>query len=159
MTKKIVLALAGLATLGGCSSRPREFSPVLAIPAADQVAFNAAVAECGKLLAEGKLTSEGRLVSGAAGAAATGAALAGGMAAASTAGMFGGLAIAGATIVLLPFAAIGGAYGMAKAKQKQKEAAIQRAMTGCLAERGYEVAGWQQRGKIIPVRKTEAPLK
>jgi hypothetical protein len=67
--------------------------------------------------------------------------------------MFGGLAVAGATIVLLPFAAIGGAYGMAKAKQKRKERAIQTAMAGCLGERGYQVAGWQQQGKVIPVSK------
>ena len=154
MKQMLVLALAAAVTVGGCSSRPREFSPVLAIPPADQTAFNAAVTDCGTLLAQGKLTAEGRLASGAAGVAASGAALAGGMAAASSAGMFGGLAIAGATIVLLPFAAIGGAYGMAKAKQKKKEAAIQTAMAGCLSERGYEVAGWQQKGIVIPVKRT-----
>ncbi|CAA9511121.1 MAG: hypothetical protein AVDCRST_MAG44-1401 [uncultured Sphingomonas sp.] len=153
MKNKGVGALAAVALLAACSSRPREFSPVLAAPAADQAAYNRAVAECGQLLAAGKLTSEGRLASGAAGAAASGAALAVGSAAASTAGMFGGLAVAGATIVLLPFAAIGGAYGMAKAKQKRKERAIQTAMAGCLGERGYQVAGWQQQGKVIPVRK------
>ena len=124
MMHKIVFAAAAVAILAGCSSRPREFSPVLAVPAADQTAFNAAVAECGTLLAGGKLNSQGRLASGAAGVAVSGATLAAGTAAASTAGIFGGLAVAGATIVLLPFAAIGGAYGMAKAKQRKKELAI-----------------------------------
>lgn len=153
MAKKFVLAVAAVAILAGCSSRPREFSPVLAVPAADQIAFNAAVSECGTLLSQGKLTSDGRLASGAAGAAVGGATLAAGAAVASSAGMFGGLAVAGATIVLLPFAAIGGAYGMAKAKQRKKEAAIQRAIAGCLRERGHEVSGWQQKGKVIPVMK------
>jgi len=159
MTRKLLLAAAALATLAGCSSRPREFSPVLAAPAADQSAFNAAVAECGALLADGRLTSDGRMASGAAGAAAGGATLAAGSAAASGAGMFGGMAVAGATIVLLPFVAVGGAYGMAKARQKRKEAAIQSAMAGCLDERGFEVAGWQQKGKLIPVRKAEAAAR
>ena len=159
MTNKLVLAVAVAATLAGCSSRPREFSPVLAAPAADQAAFKLEVAECGTLLAEGKLTSDGRLASGAAGAAASGAALAAGTAVASSAGMFGGMAVAGATIILLPFAAIGGAYGMAKAKQKRKEAAIQTAMAGCLGERGHNVVGWQQMGKVRPVKKTQATPK
>jgi hypothetical protein len=61
------------------------------------------------------------------------------------------MAVAGATLVALPFVALGGAYGMAKAKQKRRERAIQKAMAGCLAERGLEVSGWQRRGKIIPV--------
>ena len=156
MTQKLVLALAAIVTLAGCSSRPRNFAPVLAAPAADGAAFEAAVAECGKLMAEGKLNSEGRLASGAVGVAASGATLAAGSAAASSAGMFGGMAIAGATIVALPFVAIGGAYGMAKAKQKKREKAIQTAMGGCLAERGHQVTGWQIRGKVIPAEKAAA---
>jgi hypothetical protein len=159
MPKRFVLAVAVVATLAGCSSRPRQFSPVLAAPATDQTAFNAAVGECGTLLAEGKLTSDGRLASGAAGVAASGAALAAGTAVASSAGMFGGLAIAGATIVLLPFAAVGGAYAMAKAKRNKKEAAIQTAMAGCLGERGHDVTGWQQTGKVIPIKKAQAASK
>ena len=153
MTRKLTVAAVIVLTLGGCSSRPRDFSPVLAVPAADRPAFDASVAECSTLLAEGKLTSDGRLASGAAGAAAGGATLAVGSAAASSAGMFGGMAIAGATIVALPFVAMGGAYGMAKAKQKRKERAIQTAIAGCLKERGHEVTGWQRRGKVIPVKK------
>jgi hypothetical protein len=158
MTRKFVLAVTALATVAGCSSRPREFSPVLAVPA-DQAALNASVTECGTLLAEGKLTSDGRLASGAAGAAASGAALAVGSAAASGAGLFGGMAVAGATIVLLPFAAVGGAIGMAKAKRKKKEAAIQTAMSGCLAERGHEVTAWREMGKTVPVKKDRAASK
>jgi hypothetical protein len=159
MTNRFVLAVAALATLAGCSSRPREFAPVLAAPAADQSAFSGSVSECGTLLAEGKLTSDGRLASGAAGAAVSGATLALGSAAASSAGMFGGMAVAGATIILLPFAAIGGAWGMAKAKRNKKEAAIQTAMSGCLAERGHQVTGWQQVGKVVPVKKAAAASK
>ena len=159
MPRRLVLAVTAAAMLTGCSSRPRQFSPVLAVPAADQVAFNAAVSDCATLLAQGKLTSDGRLASGAAGVAASGAALATGTALASSAGMFGGLAVAGATLVLLPFAAVGGAFAMAKAKRAKKEAALQTAMTGCLGERGHTVTGWQQTGRVIPVKKVQATTK
>jgi hypothetical protein len=110
-------------------------------------------------MAEGKLNADGRLASGAAGVAASGATLAAGSAVASSAGMFGGMAIAGATIVALPFVAIGGAYGMAKAKQKKRGKAIQTAIGGCLSERGHKVTGWQIRGKVIPVSKAAAALE
>ena len=159
MPRRLVLIVAAVATLTGCSSRPRQFSPVLAVPASNQVAYTASVSECATLLAQGKLTTDGRLASGVAGAAASGAALATGTALASSAGMFGGLAVAGATLVLLPFAAVGGAFAMAKAKRAKKEAALQTAMAGCLGERGHIVTGWQQTGKVIPVKKVQSTPK
>ena len=58
-----------------------------------------------------------------------------------------GLAAATATVVLLPFAIVGGAWGMAKMKRAKKERAIKTAMTGCLQERGYQVAGWSKAAK------------
>ena len=42
--------------------------------------------------------------------------------------------------MLLPFAIVGGAVGMAKMKRAKKEKAIKTAMNGCLAERGYGVS-------------------
>jgi hypothetical protein len=159
MKRTVVLAAAAISMMAGCSSRPRTFSPVLAGPAADQTAFDVAVSECGILLSQGKLTSEGRLASGAAGAAAGATTLAVGSAAASSAGLYGGMAVAGATLVALPFVALGGAYGIAKAKQKRKEKAIQTALAGCLDERGHQVTGWQRRGKVIPVKKAQVSGK
>ncbi|MGI8610671.1 MAG: hypothetical protein ACR2KH_00110 [Sphingomicrobium sp.] len=55
-----------------------------------------------------------------------------------------GAALASATVVLLPFVALGGAWGMAKMKRAKKETAIKTAMVGCLQERGYQVAGWSK---------------
>ncbi len=52
-----------------------------------------------------------------------------------------------ATIVLLPFAAVGGAIGLAKMKRAKKEKAIRTAMNGCLHERGYDIAGWEKAKK------------
>ena len=133
--------------LSGCSSKPREFRPTLAAPAADVSALDAAYEECRQLLVEGKLDSSGRLASGAVGVAAGGATMAAGAAAASSAGLYGGMALASATVVLIPVALIGGAFGMSRIKRGKKEHAIKTAMSGCLAERGYVVAGWTKAGK------------
>ena len=137
-----VLCLA--LVLAGCSSKPREFTPTLGAAPTDQVKFDAANAECKQLFVTGKLDSSGRLASGGAGAVAGGAVGAAGAAAAASAGLYGGMAVASATLVLMPVAVIGGAIGMAKIKRHRKEVAVQRAMAGCLHERGYDVQGWQK---------------
>lgn len=148
--KSLILLLALALTVQGCSSRPREFAPMLAAPPASSAELDAATALCSQLLVDGKLDKDGRLLS-AAGGVATGAgvAVAGGAAAAATAG-YAGLAVAGATIVLLPFALIGGAWGMSRMKRAEKEKAIKTAMAGCLKERGFEVVGWQKVGRKAP---------
>lgn len=140
----IFVALGAAVLLQGCSSRPRDFAPTLAMAPADQSKFAADYAECRELMVAGKLDSSGRLGSAATGAGAVVTVGALGGAAASSAGMYAGAALASATIVALPFVALGGAYGMAKAKQRRKEAAIQRVMTGCLDQRGYKVAAWKR---------------
>lgn len=148
-------ACAGL-LVQGCSSRPREFSPTLYKAPADQAAFDSAHATCNQLLADGKLDSSGRLASAGAGAAAGAGVAAVGAAAASSAGIVGGMAVASATVILLPFAAIGGAVGLAKMKRAKKEKAIQMAMAGCLHERGYDVADWEKAKKNRSTSTTTA---
>lgn len=144
MYPKSLAFFAVALSLTACSSRPREFRPLLAAPPPDEAAYQASISECAQLLADGKLTSEGRLASGAAGVAVGGATVAAGAAAASSAGLYGGMAIAGATIVALPFVALAGAWGMAKAKRARKEKAVKAAISGCLGERGYVVADWSK---------------
>ena len=143
-SKTIAFTLAVALALEGCSSRPREFDPTLATPAPNEAAFDAAYATCRELLVKGKLLdASGRRSSAGAGAAAGATtAVAGG--ALATAGGYAGLAAASATVVLLPFAIVGGAWGMAKMKRARKERAIKAAMTGCLQEQGYEVAAWSK---------------
>ena len=139
----VVTACAGLLAQG-CSSRPREFRPTPGIATAEAAGFDQAYASCTQLLAAGKLNQEGRSGSLGAGAAAgaTTAAVGAGTVAAIGPSM-GALAAASATVVLLPFAVIGGAWGMAKMKRTKKEAAIKKVISGCLQERGYSVADWQ----------------
>jgi hypothetical protein len=54
------------------------------------------------------------------------------------------MAVAGATVVALPFVAVAGAWGLAKSKKKKKEKAMQTALSGCLEERGHKVASWDK---------------
>lgn len=130
-------------SLEACSSRPREFRPTLA-PAVNEANFQAAYDTCQQLLVDGKLNASGRRKSLAAGAGAGAGTAAVGGTAAAMAGGWGGVALASATVVLLPFAVIGGAWGMSRMKRAKKERAIKVAMEGCLQERGFQVAGWSK---------------
>ena len=147
------LALAMAAMVAGCSSRPREYRATIAPPpsAEAQASFRADEAECRQLLVAGKLDKDGRLASAGAGAAAGAATMAGGAALASSAGLYGGMAVASATLVLMPFAAVGGAWMMANAKRSKKEKIILAAMAGCLTARGHAIVGWQKTGKKMKV--------
>lgn len=139
----VAAACAGL-LVQGCSSRPREFAPTLGIATADAAGFDSAYATCTQLMVAGKLDRQGRSGSLGGGAAvgATTAAVGAGTAAAI--GGYAGMAAAAATVVLLPFAVLGGAWGMARMKRAKKEAAIKQVIGGCLQERGYSVASWEQ---------------
>ncbi len=147
----VATACVGL-LLQGCSSRPREFTPTLGISTAEASGFDQAYATCTQLMVAGKLDGQGRSGSLGGGAAvgATTAAVGAGTAAAM--GGYLGMAAAAATVVLLPFAVVGGAWGMSKMKRAKKEAAIKNVIGGCLQERGYSVANWEQvkRSRIAP---------
>ena len=151
-------ALPVVLLLQACSSRPREFTASLAAPPADQGQFDAAYAQCHELLVAGKLDASGRLASAGAGAAGAATVATVGGVAASTAGFYTGAAVAGATIIALPFVAVAGAVGMAKIKRGKKEKAIKAAMGGCLAERGYQVTGWTRAKKATRAPATPPPV-
>ena len=131
-------------SLQACSSGPREFTPQLSMPPASQSGFDAAYATCQQLLVDGKLDSSGKGSSAAAGVGAGAGTAAAGGATAAAIGGYGGLAVASATIVLLPFAVLGGAWGLSRMKRAKKERVIKIALESCLQERGYEVAGWSK---------------
>jgi hypothetical protein len=142
----IATACAGL-LVQGCSSRPREFNPTLGIATADAAGFDQAYATCTQLMVAGKLDKQGRSGSLGGGAAVGATTMAVGAGAATAMGGWAGVAAASATVVLLPFAIVGGAWGMAKMKRAKKEAAIKQVIGGCLQERGYSVAGWERAPK------------
>ena len=144
-----VAAIAACLLLQACSSRPREFTPTLApsgiqAAAGSQSEFEAAYAQCQEHFVAGKLDSSGRLGSAAAGVGAGATTAVVGTSAAVATASYAGMAVVAATVVLLPFAVLGGAWGMSKMKRAKKERAIKTAMEGCLEERGYRVAGWSK---------------
>jgi len=155
MRHHLLAAAAFSLVLGACSSRPREFTPTLGIAPADEAKLDAAYAECRQLYVAGKLDTNGRLASGGAGAAAGGAVGLVGSAGVASAGLWGGMAVASATIVLMPVAIVGGAIGMARIKRHKKEAAIQRVMTGCLHDRGYDVARWAKAPNVTVAERED----
>ena len=148
MRNRLMAAAAFSLVLDACSSRPREFTPTLGAAPTDQARFDAAYDDCRQLFVAGKLDTSGRLASGGAGAAAGGAVGLAGSAGVASAGLWGGMAVASATLVLMPVAIVGGAIGMAKIKRHKKEQAIQRVMAGCLHDRGYDVASWAKAPKM-----------
>ena len=88
-----------------------------------------------------------REASAAVGAGAGAGTAAVGAATATAVGGWTGVALASATVVLLPVAIIGGAWGMSRAKRSKKEHAIKTALKGCMHERGYDIAGWTKAPK------------
>ena len=145
-----ILSVAACASLllAGCSSRPREFTPTLGIATADAAGFDQAYATCTQLMVAGKLDRQGRASSLGGGAAVGATTMAVGAGAATAMGGWAGVAAASATVVLLPFAIVGGAWGMAKMKRAKKEAAIKEVIGGCLQERGYSVASWERAKRV-----------
>jgi len=156
MRTSLAAVLTAAILLQACSSRPREFTPTLTAAPTDQTKFDQAIAECQTLLVAGKLDGSGRLASGGVGAASGAAVGAAGTAAATSAGLYGGMAVLGATLIAMPFAIVGGAWGMSKIKRHKKEKAIRLAMTGCLHERGYDIAEWQRAPKKKHAAAVEA---
>ena len=68
----------------------------------------------------------------------------------------GAMAAASATLVLVPVVALASAWGVAKRSKLKKEKAIKGATGLCLAEHGYQVAGWERakdQKRIKPARK------
>ncbi len=155
------VALITAATLAGCASHPRGFSPVMALAPADQAAFETAFNVCSAEVAAGRRESfrSGRGGSAAGGMAIGGAAaIATGASAASGAGMMAGTAAgAGLAIGLVVFAPLA-IIGVSYVQRANKEREIKTAMTLCLAEEGYVVDDWRipDRGATGPASPTRA---
>lgn len=131
--------------LTACAGGPRQFTPVLAQPAADEVAFAAALDRCKTRVDAAR---RGATVAGGAaaavGSASTtyvvgGVAFAGGASATGT--LAGAAAAAGpAMVIALPVSF----YFFSRADRSRKERMIQQAMTGCMAEQGYRIVDWRR---------------
>ena len=147
-SKLLLSAVAVSVVLAGCSSRPRNFAPVMAAAPADSQAYEAQWLACREHVAASAKQGSGRLGSAAGGAAAgVGSAVAIGTSAGASASMAGAMAAAAATVILAPIAIVGGAWGVSKIKKTKKEKAIKAATAECMAKSGYSVDKWRVMSK------------
>jgi hypothetical protein len=141
--------VAGSLLISGCSSKPRNFAPVLGATPTDAQMYQAQWLTCREEVQASSRHGSGRLASAAGGAVAGAGTFA--VASAATAGTYatmrGAMAALGATIIGAPIAAIGGAWGLSKIKKTKKERAIKAATADCLAKAGYSVERWRVMSK------------
>ena len=157
MTRKPILLLGICAVaLSGCSSRPRNFAPILAAPPADSKAYEAHWLECREAVAAATSKGSGRLASaGGAAVAGAGAGLAAGAATSgATFASYGAAAAAAgaAMIAAVPVFGLAGAWGISKIKKTKKERTIKSATADCMATNGYSVERW----RVMPKREVQA---
>ncbi|HEX8839692.1 MAG TPA: hypothetical protein VF750_04395 [Sphingomicrobium sp.] len=139
-----LLTIAGVA-LAGCSSRPRNFAPVLAAAPTDPAFYEGQVQTCREEVALHTKHGAARGGSAAAGVAAgAGAGVATSAALPASFASYGGAAAAASLVIMaVPVFALGGAWGLSKIKKTKKERAIKTAMAQCLERSGYSVASWR----------------
>lgn len=150
MGNRIIAAVTAAAVaLAGCSSKPRNFAPVLGAEPSDSKLYEAQWLACREQVAASTkhgsdrgASALGGVAAGAGGAAAVGAATAG-----TYATYAGAAAALGATIIAAPIALVGGAWGISKIKKTKKERAIKAATAECLAKAGYSVDKWRVMSK------------
>lgn len=146
MKLTLIAAVAGAALLvGGCSTRPREFVPMLAAAPTDTSDYQTDLGTCNQLVAQGY--KGGFLEAAAAGGGGVAAGYAAGLgsvAAGVTPVGLGMSATAGAALLtIMPVVGIGAAVGITRTIRGGKEKKIKTAMADCLAEHGHAVEGWE----------------
>ena len=158
--------------LSGCSTRPREFSPTLAVPTATAATAQETFNKC-RTLALGGVRSgfAGRVASGVGGAAVgfgVGTAVAPVVASAVAPGFLGTNAVAAGvtagTATLLVIGPLVG-FGISRVIRSGREKKLKAAMASCMTEFGYDVDGWSKSKRpkkrdpqIIPVTLVVVPV-
>jgi len=137
----IVLVLA----VAGCSTVPREFTPVLAQSLSLDPHFASAMVQCTALVDAGVRANFGNQALGAVAVGTTAAYGTGAVAMASAGStLLGSAAAASVAVVAMPVAGILVGVGYSRRVRAGREREIQTAMTTCLAESGYQVQRWDR---------------
>ena len=148
--RSIILLGACVITLAGCSSRPRNFAPVLAAAPADARAYEKHWLECREQVAAATGKGSGRLASAGGGAVAGAGAGVAASAAASgaTFATYGAAATAAAAaMAVVPVFGLAGAWGISKIKKNKNERRVKSATADCMAAHGYSVEKWRVMSK------------
>lgn len=151
MQKSAAICLFAIAAGGlvSCSTKPRNFVAQFDAPPVERAAYETDFALCEKLVRAGYRSDfKQAAASGVVGAGAGfGTAVA-----VAPIGLAGG-AGATAAAAAIPFVGIGVAFGMSRVIRSGREKQFKSAMSGCLAEYGYSVQGWElaKKRKTVPV--------
>jgi hypothetical protein len=151
----IALSLTALGTLSGCSTKPRNFQPIVTPPPADPLALQKTVDDCVTMVRSGRKSGFANALAVGAGTGAgaiVGAIGAGSLATASGAGFAGA---SGAATAAFPIVGIAVGFGISRAIRSGREKKIKTAMTTCLGEFGYTVSSWE----VIRKTKKKAAAK
>jgi hypothetical protein len=137
--------------LSACAGGPRPHTPVVAATPADTAAYQAALEECRAQLDDPNtvLTGAVNVVEGAATTYAVGGvAFAAGAASSGT--LAGAASAAGPVMVVtLPLSI----YLFSRGSRARQERRIQRQITECMSQRGYQIVGWQRVGRADQPRE------
>lgn len=129
--------------LSACAGGPRPHTPIVAAAPADPAAYQAALDQCRAQLEDPNTVVTGA-INVAEGAATT--YVVGGVAFAAGAASSGGSLAAAASaagpvmVVTLPLSI----YLFSRGSRARQERRIQRAMTECMAQQGYQIVSWRR---------------
>jgi hypothetical protein len=151
----IALSLTALGTLSGCSTKPRNFQPIVAPPPADPAAFQKVVDDCIGMVRSGRKSDFANALAVGAGTGAGAVVGAIGAGTLSTAAGAGFTGASSAAAVAFPIIGIGVGFGISRAIRSGREKKIKAAMTTCLGEFGYTVSSWE----VIRKTKKKAAAK
>lgn len=135
------LVTASLVLSACVSGRPRPYAPSLSTPVSDPALYERDFGDCSSRVAAGERAFGNSPAAAAVGTVGSIAAVQtlSGVATTAAVGSSAPLALAGVGLVILVPVAT---YRLSSARRSRNEREVQRAMTECLAQRGYFVSGW-----------------
>jgi hypothetical protein len=142
---RVIATLAILSIASGCSTRPRNFAPQIAMPIADTIGFERDYRTCAELVAQGRASDfkAAAATMGAAGAGVLGGAAVS-VASVSAVGLTGAGMVATAALPGIGFLA---GFAATRMIRSGKERKFKRRMEACLGEYGYTVGDWTRIGR------------
>jgi hypothetical protein len=151
MAKQMGVAIAAVALVSGCSTRPREFRANVVASLPVERNFDTDMRECQVMVRKGIKKDFRRTAAQVAAGAGGGIAI--GVAATSVAlsnattlsGALGATSVGGAAM------SVGGpliAFGVSRIIRTGREKKYRAGLESCLGEYGYQVAGWEKQKKL-----------
>lgn len=151
----VIVMITAAALVSGCSTRPREFRPTLASPAADEGKYAETLLQCQVMVRQGVkgnfATTLAQLGVGSAGGMAAGLAVASAFTGATSTGFVNSAAIgAGSSALVVAGPLVG--FGVSRLIRTSREKKYKGALGTCLTEFGYTATSWEKQHKLSKVQ-------